>query len=82
MTDLVIAAQVIDRHEAVILRAMLEAADIPAFLPDFEAFGAMPYLTHMAGGYRVLVRKEQSEDAKRIIEDARATATLEERDVD
>lgn len=57
-------------HEALFLRSVLEAAGIESLIPNEHTLNAQPLYANMLGGVRVLVRSEDFERAKEILESA------------
>lgn len=78
MPDLVVAAIFLDRAEALIARGLLESEGLLAVVPEFDQLGAMPYLVHAEGGYRVLVRDADEVQAKAILSEIAKAAPLAE----
>ena len=73
MADLVLIAEFIDRSEAIIARALLESEGVKAFLPEDNVMSTMPQLIHAGGGYRLMVRAQDAELAKRVLQEAQET---------
>ncbi|MBI1186376.1 MAG: hypothetical protein GC206_03465 [Alphaproteobacteria bacterium] len=71
---MVAVTHVLDRTEALILRDLLEGAGIKASLPDLGYIDVQPFQAFAVGGYRILVRSDQSAEATEIIAAARASA--------
>jgi hypothetical protein len=57
-----------DIHEAYLLRSVLEAADIDAFIPDEYMSPLHPAPVLAAGGVRLLVRAGDFEQARALLE--------------
>lgn len=65
-----VAADFRHRHEAEMARGYLEAAGIPCAVHADDAGGAYAGLALGTGGARVLVRRADMRDARRVLEDA------------
>jgi hypothetical protein len=61
--------------EAMLLKSMLEANDIPAYAPDELTAQAAPHFS--GSGIRIQVDDEHVEAARRILEEAESTAAAE-----
>ena len=57
-------------HEAEFLASVLESAGIPSQIPDRYTLGAQPFYAPLLGGVRLLVRHEDIEDARELLESA------------
>ena len=55
-------------HEALFLQSVLEAAGIESLIPNEHTLNAQPLYANMLGGVRVLVRSEDLERAREILE--------------
>lgn len=60
-------ANCLNLSQALSLKMRLEAAGIPAFIPDEMSAGIAPYLFFTTSGVRVQVAEENAEEAKEII---------------
>lgn len=60
-------------QEALVIRSLLDAADIEAMIPDEYTLSANPFYALALGGVRVLVR---SDDLNRAIEFLDASASI------
>lgn len=74
MSDLVSVGCFAMRPEALVARALLESEGLYAFVPDLNIMGADFDPAFSLGGYRVLVRGEDLEQAKAILRDAQMSA--------
>ena len=70
MPDLVVVAEFIERSEAIVARAFLEAEGVRSLLPEDNVMSTMPQLIHAGGGYRLMVRAADAARAKRLLEEA------------
>lgn len=70
-----------DPAEAMLLKSLLEANDIPAFVPDELSAQTAPNYT--GGGLHLQVADEHAETARKILEDAEnSVAEDDEEDAD
>ncbi|HAQ36446.1 MAG: hypothetical protein CMF74_03420 [Maricaulis sp.] len=65
--NLVLAAEFLDPSEALVLASALDAAGIPAFLPDHQFHTYFPFLVLGFSGARVLVHDSDFEAAREIV---------------
>jgi hypothetical protein len=75
MSDLVPVAMFAVRPEALVARSLLESEGLYAFVPDLNILGADFDPAFSAGGYRVLVRADDLEQARAILKDAQMGKT-------
>ncbi len=68
MADLVEAGRFMTEFEALTALAVLESAGIDARMVTDNAGGALPSLSQLSGGVRILVRAEDGEDARDVLE--------------
>ncbi|MDA2980051.1 MAG: DUF2007 domain-containing protein [Actinomycetota bacterium] len=68
MADLVEAGRFTTEFEALTALAVLESAGIDARMVTDNAGGALPSLSQLSGGVRILVRAEDGEDARDVLE--------------
>lgn len=61
--------------EAMLLKSLLEANDIPAYVPDELTAQAAPHFS--GSGIRVQVEEAQAETAKKILDEAEAAFAAE-----
>jgi hypothetical protein len=54
-------------HQAELLRSVLEAAGIPAEIPDEQTLGVQPFYANLLGGARLLVRPADLERARAVL---------------
>lgn len=57
------------RYEAEIARSLLESSDIPSYVSADDAGGMRPVLLVGAGGARLIVRRQDAERARRLLDD-------------
>lgn len=57
-------------HEAAFLRSVLDAAGIEAMIPNEQTLGVQPLYGNLLGGVRVLVRFEDAERARELLDSA------------
>lgn len=57
-------------HEANFFKSVLEAAEIQVFLPDQHSLGVDPFLAPAFGGVRILVRSDDLQRAREILDSA------------
>jgi hypothetical protein len=55
-------------HEAHVLASVLEASGIECRIPDEFTLAIQPFYTHLLGGVRILVRTEDSERARELLD--------------
>lgn len=67
-------------HEAEFLKSVLASAGIEAMIPNEETLGIQPLYGNLLGGVRVLVRPEDLEEARALLDSA--TPVQEVRDQD
>jgi len=67
--ELCLIRRFLDFHVAILARSKLEAAGIPAFLPDEFIIGGNPHFSDALGGVRLLVRFEDLAEAERILDE-------------
>jgi hypothetical protein len=61
-------------HQAELLRSVLEAAGIPAEIPDEQTLGVQPLYANLLGGARVLVHARDLEQARAVLSTAAISA--------
>jgi hypothetical protein len=59
-------------HEALFFRSVLEAAGIESMIPNEHTIGVQPLYADLLGGVRVLVRADDLDRAKELLESAAA----------
>ncbi len=67
-------------HEAIFLKSVLDAAGIEARIPDEHTLAANPALGAALGGVRLLVRTDDLEKARRVLESAASSRSGVTRD--
>jgi hypothetical protein len=55
-------------HEATFFKSVLDAAGIEAMIPNEQTLGVQPLYANMLGGARVLVRPEDLERAREVLD--------------
>jgi Putative prokaryotic signal transducing protein len=63
--------------EAEVVCSMLNAAGIPAFLPDRNTVGNLGFQSFALGGFRIIVAEQDAKDAKAIVDEFRAAEPTE-----
>lgn len=66
---LVTLYQTYDAFEANMIKSLLDSEDIYCYLNTNDANGVLPQLNLTQGGNELLVREEDFEDAKNLLED-------------
>lgn len=56
-------AKYLSPEEAMVARSLLQAYDIPAFLPGSEVLGNLPYLAFGTSGYQLMVMDDDYDSA-------------------
>ncbi|MBX3431073.1 MAG: DUF2007 domain-containing protein [Hyphomonadaceae bacterium] len=70
MTDLVIVASFASRPEAIVAQSLLRSEGIDTLMPEFNALLADYDPSMMEHGWRLLVHKDDVEEARTILSDA------------
>jgi hypothetical protein len=69
MSKLVVVAEFGSRHEAELAKSYLDGADLPSVLSVDDSGGALAGLS-LSGPARILVRPEDAERARTLLDDA------------
>ena len=78
LPDLEVIRTVIHTTEADLIKARLEAAGIPVFLKNYETINANWFYANALGWIQVVVREQDAERAKQILEEMDEVTDLEE----
>lgn len=72
-----LVAHYLDRYEAVIVAAALDAAGVPVFVENYHQVSAQPFSEIALGGFRLMVCEQDLGDALAVIGEARRKSSFE-----
>ncbi len=78
LPELVMIRTVMHTTEADLIRARLEAAGIPVFLKNYETVNANWFYANALGWIQVMVREEDADRARQILEEADEETVIDE----
>ena len=67
-TDLIVVQSFASQPEADLAKSALEAAGIEAIIQADSAGGMRPHIAWSSSGFKVLVRQEDADDARAVLE--------------